>query len=60
MDPNSLMYNHRKLLAYLFQESEDASRNSGKGEKRISDMKIEEISGQLNYFSEKIHAEISK
>lgn len=28
--------------------------------KRISDLKIEEISGQLNYFSEKIHAELSK
>lgn len=30
------------------------------GQKRISDMKAEEITGQLNYFSEKIHAELSR
>ena len=62
-DQNSMMYNHRKLLTFLFEDPENIQYNILKrrehdstNQKRISDMKIEEISGQLNYFSEKVHA----
>ena len=59
VDKSSALFNHRKLLEFLFQNNETSSGRLEK-ERRISDMKYEEISGQLNYFSEKLHAELNK
>lgn len=58
-DSKSTLFNHRKLLEHLFHNHETAASGIG-NLKRISDLKLDEISGQLNYFSEKLHAELNK
>ena len=58
-DPNAALYNQRKILNHLFQDNETSQEALG-NKRSISDLKYEEISGQLNYFAGKLHGELSK
>lgn len=58
-DPNAAIYNQRKILNHLFQDNE-TSQETLDNKRSISDLKYEEISGQLNYFAGKLHGELAK